>query len=69
MGAAEPGHRPDRGGRGLSLARPENPGALEARIHRFCHARLSPYKVPLHIEVADGGQRGRCFKKIRPDAA
>jgi hypothetical protein len=53
----------------LSLARSENPATLEARIHRFWRTRLSPYKVPLHIGVTDDGQRGRCFKKIRPDAA
>ena len=53
----------------LSVARPENPEALEARVHRFCHARRAPYKVPLHIEVADGDQCGRRFTMIRPDAA
>lgn len=53
----------------LSLAQPEDSDALERRIHRFCRGRLEPYKVPLYVEIVDGDQHGRRFKKIRPIAA
>ncbi len=53
----------------LSLARPEEPDALEARLHRFCRGRLAPYKVPLYVEIVEGDHHGRRFKKIRPSAA
>lgn len=53
----------------LSLGQPEPLESLEARLHRFCRERLAPYKVPLYIEIVEGGHHGRRFKKIRPGAA
>jgi long-chain acyl-CoA synthetase len=50
----------------LSLAHPEDQEALERRIHDFCRFRLAAYKVPLYLEIADGGHYGERFKKIRP---
>ncbi len=51
----------------LSLAQPEDPDALEQRLHRFCRGRLAAHKVPLYIEIVDGAHHGPRFKKIRPD--
>jgi acyl-CoA synthetase (AMP-forming)/AMP-acid ligase II len=50
----------------VSLVRPEGEAALERRIHGFCRGRLAPYKIPVHVEVADGMQHGLRFKKVRP---
>lgn len=50
----------------LTLARPEEIDALETRLHGFCRGRLAPHKVPLHVEIAQGDQHGRRFKKVRP---
>jgi acyl-coenzyme A synthetase/AMP-(fatty) acid ligase len=53
----------------LTLAHPEEIAALEARLHRFCRGRLTPHKVPLHVEIAKGDQHGQRFKKLRPGPA
>ena len=49
----------------LTLGHREEIDALEARLHRFCRGRLAPHKVPLHVEIAEGDQHGRRFKKVR----
>ena len=50
----------------LTFAQTEDEAALERREHQFCRGRLTPYKVPLHIEIAACDQHGQRFKKIRP---
>ena len=52
----------------VMLARPEPASALERRIHAFCQGRLAPYKIPVHVEIAEGEQHGLRFKKVRPHA-
>jgi hypothetical protein len=44
---------------------PEEQEALERRIHLFCRGRLAAYKVPVVVEIAEGGHHGQRFKKIR----
>jgi long-chain acyl-CoA synthetase len=50
----------------LTIARPESRDSLEQRILAFCKERLAPYKVPVHVELADDEQVGGRFKKVRP---
>jgi acyl-CoA synthetase (AMP-forming)/AMP-acid ligase II len=49
----------------VSLERAEDRAALERRIHAFCRKRLAAYKVPVCVEIVDGGQAGPRFKKLR----
>jgi long-chain acyl-CoA synthetase len=48
----------------LSLAAPEQPSAVKARVRAFCGSRLPGYKVPLKVTVADSLHSGR-FKRMR----
>jgi acyl-CoA synthetase (AMP-forming)/AMP-acid ligase II len=50
----------------VSLVRAEAEATLERRIHSFCRGRLAPYKIPVHVEIADGLPHGLRFKKVRP---
>jgi acyl-CoA synthetase (AMP-forming)/AMP-acid ligase II len=50
----------------VSLVRPEAEAALERRVYSFCRGRLAPYKIPVHVEIADDLQHGLRFKKVRP---
>ena len=49
----------------VTLVQPEEREALERRIHLFCRGRLAAYKVPVVVEIAEGGHHGQRFKKIR----
>jgi long-chain acyl-CoA synthetase len=48
----------------LSLASPEAPAAVKARVRAFCGTRLAGYKVPLKVAVADTLHSAR-FKRMR----
>jgi acyl-coenzyme A synthetase/AMP-(fatty) acid ligase len=50
----------------VTLLDPEDAGALERRMHRFCRDRLAPYKVPAVVDVVQGHHHGPRFKKVRP---
>lgn len=52
----------------VSLVEPEDQGALERRLDRFCRARLAEYKIPVVIEIAGRQHHGQRFKKVRPGA-
>jgi acyl-coenzyme A synthetase/AMP-(fatty) acid ligase len=43
----------------------EDPGALRARLDRFCRERLEAYKVPMAYKIVQGPLHSERFKKIR----
>jgi long-chain acyl-CoA synthetase len=53
----------------VSLNQPEDATSFERRLHRFCRARLAPYKVPVVIEIVEGAHHGERFKKVRLGAS
>jgi acyl-CoA synthetase (AMP-forming)/AMP-acid ligase II len=50
----------------VTLAQPEDLQSFERRLHHFCRGRLAAYKIPVVVEIVDGGHHGQRFKKVRP---
>ena len=49
----------------VSLFQPEQALALKGRMQRHCQHRLSPYMVPVKVEVTDTEQFNARWKRVR----
>ncbi|HWZ85072.1 MAG TPA: long-chain fatty acid--CoA ligase [Thermoanaerobaculia bacterium] len=51
----------------VNLTEPESLDSLRRRVREHCRSRLSPFKVPARVEIADEDQFSSRFKKTRLD--
>jgi long-chain acyl-CoA synthetase len=49
----------------VNLFEPEDPVALKKRIRAFCKDKLTRFKIPVKVEIADSDQFSARFKKLR----
>jgi long-chain acyl-CoA synthetase len=51
----------------VNLFESEELQSFKVRMRNFCKDRLSPYKIPVHVEFTDDEQFNSRFKKVRRD--
>ena len=49
----------------FNLIEAEEPSAFRQRVREFCRGRLEPFKMPARIEIVNGDQFSKRFKKMR----
>ena len=49
----------------VTLDGAEQAAAFKRRMRAFCRGRLADFKVPVKVEIADGGQHSARYKRIR----